>query len=303
MKMRSWSESSGAMLVPSTFTGWYKNTMMTSARPMAIKRSRVQTRISLRRECGDAGRSGGAIGDTAGAVVSGDAVVVTCFSSELSIFGCLVFIACPPRPAPDAICNASGRIRRKSRCCYFLFDSDKAVGRCLERRFWRLRFSAQRVVHRSQSGDDGGFRAKNQLAEGGLLEAAAAGGFEFGVGPAAFGPDGKSRVRLLLAFEDVANRGRVRSFREHHAQAILVRYECDLRLCEFGQNGDTDAARLLRSLEQDFFPAFGALRGCGEQRLIAARGCERNDCRHTEFSGLFDGPFEHVEFHDSEQEG
>src|SRR6267154_1285836 len=52
MKIRSWSESSGAMLVPSTFTGWYKKTMMTSARPMAIKRSRVQTRIWLRSHCG-----------------------------------------------------------------------------------------------------------------------------------------------------------------------------------------------------------------------------------------------------------
>src|SRR5882762_609063 len=49
IKIRSWSESSGAMLVPSTFTGWYKKIMMTSARPTAINRSRVHTRISWRR--------------------------------------------------------------------------------------------------------------------------------------------------------------------------------------------------------------------------------------------------------------
>src|SRR5271163_4006409 len=38
------------MLVPSTFTGWYRNTIMTKAKPMAIKRSRVHTRTSLRSE-------------------------------------------------------------------------------------------------------------------------------------------------------------------------------------------------------------------------------------------------------------
>src|SRR6266404_8772785 len=104
----------------------------------------------------------------------------------------------------------------------------------------------------------------------------------------------------MPAFEDVAKRGRVRALREHHAQAILVRYEYDVRLCEFGQNGDADAARLLRSLEQDSFPTFGSLAGRREQRLLAPLGCERNDCRHAEFGGLFDGPFEHVEFYDSE---
>src|SRR5580704_11664193 len=58
MKIRSWSESSGAMLVPSTFTGWYKKTMMTSAKPMAISKSRVHTRISWRKESTDGGGAG-----------------------------------------------------------------------------------------------------------------------------------------------------------------------------------------------------------------------------------------------------
>src|SRR5205807_6415286 len=106
MKMRSWSESSGAMLVPSTFTGWYKKTMITSARPIAIRRSRVQTRISLRRECGGAGRPAALASersllalaviwlavtreDDAGAGISGDVEVAGCFSSSLSILGAL----------------------------------------------------------------------------------------------------------------------------------------------------------------------------------------------------------------------
>src|SRR5712691_4337298 len=109
MKMRSWSESSGAMLVPSTFTGWYKNTMMTSAKPMAINRSRVHTRISLRKECTEAGRSAremsrdrSEVTEVATAGVSGEAGGASCFSLELSIFGCLVFIAWPSQHAPES---------------------------------------------------------------------------------------------------------------------------------------------------------------------------------------------------------
>src|ERR1700733_9916819 len=42
MKMRSWSDSSGDILVPSTFTGWYRNTMMTIASVKATAKSRIQ---------------------------------------------------------------------------------------------------------------------------------------------------------------------------------------------------------------------------------------------------------------------
>src|SRR5260370_29801688 len=120
MNMRSWCERSGAMLVPSTFTGWYKKTIISRARPMAIRRSRVQTRISLRKECSGTDRSGAAVEpggslltldviwaaftteEDAGTGVSGAVEVAGCFSSILSIFRCLVFIAWPLRPAPDA---------------------------------------------------------------------------------------------------------------------------------------------------------------------------------------------------------
>src|SRR5262249_19518767 len=88
MKMRSWSESSGAMLVPSTFTGWYKKTMMTRASPIAMSRSRVQMRISLRRllageELADAGEAGAfdetGTGDTGEAGFSGCVEAPRCF--------------------------------------------------------------------------------------------------------------------------------------------------------------------------------------------------------------------------------
>src|SRR5229473_3937524 len=101
--------------------------MITRARPMAIKRSRVQTRISPRKECGGTDRSAAADGpdcafftlaviweaatteDDAGTGISGEVEVAGCFSSGLSIFWCLTFIAWPSRPAPDANCRRCHR--------------------------------------------------------------------------------------------------------------------------------------------------------------------------------------------------
>ena len=81
---------------------------MTSASPMAMSRSRVQTRISLRKECAvddpegevlDAGETGS--GDSGIAEVGGS------FSSGLSIFGCHVFIARGLRAALDLVSGRS----------------------------------------------------------------------------------------------------------------------------------------------------------------------------------------------------
>src|SRR5579859_739776 len=78
--------------------------MMTSARPMAMSRSRVQTRISLRKECAVLEPEGEAFtGDETGSGLSGIAEVGGSFSSALSIFGCHVFIARALRAALDLI--------------------------------------------------------------------------------------------------------------------------------------------------------------------------------------------------------
>src|SRR5437588_11733459 len=42
-KMRSWSSSEGIMLVPSTFTGWYRKMMMKAEIANEMTRSRNQT--------------------------------------------------------------------------------------------------------------------------------------------------------------------------------------------------------------------------------------------------------------------
>ena len=78
--------------------------MMTSASPMAMSRSRVQTRISLRNECAVGDPEGEALtAGEAGSADSGIAEVGGNFSSALSIFGCHVFIARGLRAALDLV--------------------------------------------------------------------------------------------------------------------------------------------------------------------------------------------------------
>src|ERR1700694_1378183 len=78
--------------------------MMTSASPMAMSRSRVQTRISLRKECAAGDPEGRVLlAGEAGSGLSGIAEVGGSFSSALSIFGCHVFIARALQAALDLI--------------------------------------------------------------------------------------------------------------------------------------------------------------------------------------------------------
>src|SRR6266404_8757050 len=82
--------------------------MMTSARPMAMSRSRVQTRISLRKECAVGDPEGEVLGaGETGSADSGIAEVGGNFSSGLSIFGCHVFIARGLRAALDLVSGLS----------------------------------------------------------------------------------------------------------------------------------------------------------------------------------------------------
>ena len=55
--------------------------------------------------------------------------------------------------------------------------------------FWLLRTEPE--LHYGQRGEDGGFGAKDYVAEEASAKLSAARGVEFGVGPAAFGADGE----------------------------------------------------------------------------------------------------------------
>src|SRR6266436_8197585 len=97
--------------------------MMTRARPMAMRRSRVQTRISLRKEC---------TGDDAGAGIPGVSVIEIFFSSVLCIFslpsiyntgiegGARLELRCESTPL------GISRVVRT-----LPLDSEQAKGRCL----------------------------------------------------------------------------------------------------------------------------------------------------------------------------
>src|SRR5579859_3740161 len=89
--------------------------MMTSAKPMAMSRSRVQTRISLRNECAELEFEGKALASETGSGLSGIAEVAGSFSSGLSIFGCQVFIARALRAAPDLIPGGAASMHHRER--------------------------------------------------------------------------------------------------------------------------------------------------------------------------------------------
>src|SRR5258708_16650089 len=111
--------------------------MMTRARPMAMSRSRVQTRISLRRlAAGEAALAGGlAAADTEerrGSGFSGDVEAPRCFCGERSILGALLFIARASRRAPVAILpDARKRLDAAKPCSFFRFLGGWA--RCMPR--------------------------------------------------------------------------------------------------------------------------------------------------------------------------
>src|SRR5258708_260904 len=171
MKMRSWAESNGAMLVPSTFTGWVKKTTMTNARALALGRARVPTRISLRRGSiegpptapGPANQGAGVtIEDDAGAGVSGDVEVARSFSFGRSILTlpCIYSMAvarcarCHLSPLSAEHGGQSGffhSIRFTRGGCPLLADGGTG---CEVQEFLRLKAPgrsviAERVIHRS----------------------------------------------------------------------------------------------------------------------------------------------------------
>src|SRR5579859_5882388 len=173
------------MLVPSTFTGWYRKTMMTSARPMAMRRSRVQTRISVRREWAVVG---------AGAEVSGTEGARGWFWSVLCIF------MLPSIYNMRTVGRARLQLRGTLTDCRFRCGNQMRftrAARALPAGYCRVRGRPARLLRRKndvqagEGGNHGSFCAKDELAEGGLLESGGTRGGEFLDRPAAFGADGE----------------------------------------------------------------------------------------------------------------
>src|SRR5215472_12510849 len=162
---------------------------MTSARPIAISRSRVQTRISLRREfAGDATSQAGAdefpetgIEEITAPGFSGRVEAPRCFGSERSIFLCFaiysmgvaaratrVFAFYAKRaqavrnPAFPMIPVASAALHNHGKnTTWSTADLEKS---CPGRARLRL-LSGMRVIQRRQGGNYRCFGSKNQAAE------------------------------------------------------------------------------------------------------------------------------------------
>jgi len=157
--------------------------------------------------------------------------------------------------------------------------------------------------------DDGSFTAEDRVAERGLGEAGGASSGKFVIGPAAFRADGQGgSSRTLIgcvqwrspaeSIESKANGRRVRALRkEDFALGSGRSREGLARRKRREKRGRTKATGLLRGFEHNFLPAIQALRSSGDQGFIRAGRGQRHDCGHAQLRGLFEAPFEAVEFH------
>jgi len=163
-------------------------------------------------------------------------------------------------------------------------------------------------VQAGERRDDGSFCAKDELAEGGLLESAGTRGGEFVVRPAAFGADGEGRRgRIGVRCVDYSPQ----SLTDGWCVAALREQQANFRgLSGKGLGGlnwviekrDPQAAGLLRGFKKDFLPALRPLRCGGKQAFFRARGGQRNDSADAKLRGFFESPFECVKLDDGEQQ-
>src|SRR5215472_667461 len=194
--------------------------MMTSARPMAISRSRAQTRISLRSVfAGEAASGVGAVEfaeagteEITGAGFSGGVEAPRCFRSERSILGALLFIAWASRPAPHAICFLRNNTPGAASIAFLMILAASAALLAARRgghivagtsaaHVSKSRFlGRKRVIQRSKCRDHCCFRPEDQATERGLAKTMPEGGFEFRVSPTAFRPNRESSRSNLPAF-------------------------------------------------------------------------------------------------------
>ena len=171
---------------------------MTSARPIAISRSRVQTRISLRSECPAKWRIRGRASRSTWALrLPGPWWLKDVARPCFAFFRCLVFITWASRATPDVA----------------LPGDDSGNGECLRREPGRVVCPCHRthldswpllvgradsdVLRRperssaSQRRDHSGFGPQDQFAEGCLPKAGCRGQRQFFIRPATFGADGE----------------------------------------------------------------------------------------------------------------
>ena len=298
--------------------------MMTSARPMAMSRSRVQMRISLRRlfaeEAVAGAEAAGALAEAgaeqrAGPGFSGEVAVPRCLWSERSILGTWLFIAWASRRAPDAIlipCAEKVRRRkalhplrfRQTGPRYMLYSStlwlnglgrDGSVGDI-------RRVGGKRVIEGSERGNDRRLCAKNQLPKRGFVETTLPGTLELTIRPTALRADGQAYRCRILPFEDAPKGRRLETFGENNLQAFAMRREGCLRFRNRAQRGRAQAAGLLGCFEENFLPPLGAFRRGCKKSLFAATRCERHYGADAQLGGFFEGELEGVESNDRKKQ-
>jgi hypothetical protein len=158
------------------------------------------------------------------------------------------------------------------------------------------------IVQGSQRGDDRRFCAQNEPAQRSFAEASSSRGGDLVVRPTAFRSNGQGGLAGGSGFEDLPQGRSIGTFRKQDAMTLLMRGKSLWRPGKRRQRRNIHPAGLLRSFEQDFSPAFCALRRRSQQGLLAAGRAEWDDGTDAELGGLFEGPFEGVELHDGKKQ-
>src|SRR6267143_4889867 len=98
-------------------------------------------------------------------------------------------------------------------------------------------FVAERVIQRSQSGNDSGLRTKDQSAESSFQKATAMSRREFRICPATLRADRDGYLCSLLTLQDHSQRRSGCSLRKHHAQTIFAGSQHVFWFYHFAQHG------------------------------------------------------------------
>ena len=192
-----------------------------------------------------------------------------------------------PCPARDAWAKAGKRITR------------------IRMRLTRTPASPKLDVERGRNRDGrdgGGLGAEDARTEGHGLPVVDGEEVHLIGRPSAFRADGQGKIKERHFGERGGDAGGLRGFGEQDPRGAGFVLESGLEWRWVFDGGDGRAAGLLRGLEGDATPSFGALWGGLGKVLFCPAGVDGGDAGYAQFRGLFDGPLHVVELEDGEQE-
>src|ERR1700679_3884174 len=286
------------MLVPSTFTGWYRKIIMTSAKPSATAKSRVPLRNSR--------RNWGNELFLLGKIVSGGGV---------SDFLCSNIYNTPTANPPIALKSDHDHLSIQSRPPIKQLSSRSAARDLLltlrrlvvasskspqrTRQHHRpLASRPQRKTHASQARYHRRLRPQYQMSQRRPRKSRRARSRNLAIRPAALRPNRQRHSIRRLPPQHVSQRLRLTPLRKQNlALRLTASRKRFLRRNHRAEFWRAHPPRLLRRLHQNLLPPLSPFLRRRHQSLVTARRRHRHDIRHAQFRSLLQAPLKPIEFH------